>query len=314
MMSAENNESEAAAAADEVCASCGIAAVDNITLKKCACGLVKYCTINCQKNHRPQHKKICKKRLAEIRERDLFEQPDSSHKGECPICCLPLSIDLKKSTLASCCSKRICRGCDYANQMREMEAGLEQRCAFCREPVANSDEEADKRLMKRIKKNCPVAMCQMGKARREEGDYDGAYDYWKKSAELGNADAHYQLSVMYRTGHGVEKDEKKNIYHSEEAAIGGHPMARHNLGCFEGNNGRIERARKHFIIAANIGFRESLDNLRDLYAAGHASKEEYAGALRAYQAAVEATKSAEREKAEEALKNGEVSYSFSHGS
>ena len=121
-MSAENNESEAAAAADEVCASCGIAAVDNITLKKCACGLVKYCTIDCQKNHRPQHKKLCRKRLAEIRDRDLFEQPDSSNLGDCPICCLPLSIDLKKSSLMRCCSKQICRGCEYANQKRDFQA------------------------------------------------------------------------------------------------------------------------------------------------------------------------------------------------
>jgi hypothetical protein len=38
--------------------------------------------------------------------------------------------------------------------------------------------------------------------------------------------------------------------------------------------------------------------LRKLYADGHASKDDYADALRAYQAAVNATKSAEREVAE----------------
>ena len=32
----------------------------------------------------------------------------------------------------------------------------------------------------------------------------------------------YQL---YRNGLGVEKDEKKELYHLEEAAIGGHPDA-----------------------------------------------------------------------------------------
>ena len=37
--------------ADEVCANCGKAAVDNIKLKKCACNLVKYCSVVCQKNH-----------------------------------------------------------------------------------------------------------------------------------------------------------------------------------------------------------------------------------------------------------------------
>jgi hypothetical protein len=48
-----NGEGEGA---DEVCASCGTAAVDDVTLKKCACNLVKYCSVDCQKNHRSRHK------------------------------------------------------------------------------------------------------------------------------------------------------------------------------------------------------------------------------------------------------------------
>ena len=119
-----------------------------------------------------------------------------------------------------------------------------------------------------------------------------------KAAELGDVKAHYYLSVMYINGHGVEQDAEKEIYHLEEAAIGGHPIARHNLGVEEWNNGRFERARKHLIIAANFGFHDSLKGLMTLYKLGHASKEDYADALRAYQAAVDATKSAERAKGE----------------
>ena len=211
---------------DEVCASCGIAAVDDVTLKKCACNLVKYCSVDCQKNHRPRHKKTCKKRLAELHDDELFEQPDSSHLGECPLCCLPLSIDARKSSMMPCCCKIICNGCDFANKKREFEQGLENRCAFCREPMPKSQEEAGKKTMKRIKKNDPVAMTEMGKRRRDEGDYKTALEYLTKAAELGNAEAHYNLSVMYRKGEGVEKDEKKEVYHLEEAAIAGHPEAR----------------------------------------------------------------------------------------
>lgn len=68
----------------DVCASCGKATVDEI--KKCACLLVQYCSVDCQRNHRPQHKEACEKQLAEIRNDPLFTQPDSSHFGECPIC------------------------------------------------------------------------------------------------------------------------------------------------------------------------------------------------------------------------------------
>ncbi len=287
-----SNENEAA---DEVCASCGRPAVDDVKLKKCTCNLVKYCTVDCQDNHREQHEEECKKRMAEIRDDNLFEQPDRSR--ECPICFLPLSLDITKSIFMQCCSQFICNGCDYANQKREIEGGLEHRCPFCREQAPISQEEADKQEMERVKKKCPHAMSNIGRKCLNRGDYETSFEYLTKAAGLGVAEAHYELSIMYRKGQGVEKDIKKQVYHSEEAAIVGHHMARHNLGCIEAANGRFDRARKHFIIAANLGLHESLQALRQLYADGHASKEEYAAALRTYQSAVEATKSAEREEA-----------------
>ncbi len=291
-------------AAADICASCGTAAIDEVKLKKCACNHVKYCSVACQKNHRPQHKKMCKKRLAELRDDNLFTQPDEGYMGECPLCCLPLSNDMSKSTFMGCCSKMICSGCDFANQMREIAAGLEQRCAFCREPSPKSMEEVNKRIMKRIKENNPAAMNHMGKRHCHEGDYETALKYLTNAAELGDAEAHFSLSVMYYRGDGVENDAQKRTFHLEEAAIGGHPIASYNLGIDDLNNGSYERAKKHFIIAANLGHHDSLECLKDLYANGYASKEDYADALRAYQAAVDETKSAQREKAEEAIKNG----------
>ncbi len=297
-----------ASTADICCASCGQAEIDDVKLKKCdgGCDLVKYCSDDCQENHRPQHEEECKTRLAERRDDDLFTQTERSSLGGCPICFLPLSIDMKKSAFMSCCSKIICLGCDYANQMREMEARLERRCAFCREPMPKSRKEYDKYVMNRIKKNDPAAMVQMGQKRKEEGDYETALIYLTNAAELEYATAHHSLSIMHHHGEGVEKDTETAVYHVEQAAIGGHLDARYNLGCIEVANGDFERARKHFIIAANLGYHDSLKMLRQLYADGHASKEDYAGALRAYQAAVDATKSPEREKAEEAVKNGQL--------
>ena len=78
------------------CASCGTPGVDDIKLRKCtACYLVRYCSVKCQKEHRKQHKKECKKRAAELKDELLFRQPESSCFGDCPICCLPVSIDIK---------------------------------------------------------------------------------------------------------------------------------------------------------------------------------------------------------------------------
>ena len=267
-----SSEEEAAVAVEDICcANCGVSAIDDIKLKDCDnCDLVKYCSDVCQNNHRDQHDEECKQRAAEIRDIDLFTQPDESHLGECPICCLPLPIDASKSTFMDCCSKIICDGCNVANKKREIEAGLEERCAFCRETTPRSQQEAFKRIMKRAKKNDPAALYHMGKKCRNEGDNnETALKYLTMAAELGDASAHYSLSVMYLKGQGVEKDDKKEVYHLEKAAIGGHPEARHNLGCEEADNGRYERAEKYFIIAANLGNHDSLYNLKILYTEGH---------------------------------------------
>jgi hypothetical protein len=157
--------------ADEVCANCSKAEVDDVTLKICtACKLVNYCSVDCQKNHRPQHKKACKKRATEIRDDHLFTQPDGSCYGECPICCLPLPLDASKwSRINSCCCKRLCIGCGYANKKGEEEQGLERKCPYCREPLPKTKEEIDKNYMTRVKANDPVALFQMGASAAMKG-------------------------------------------------------------------------------------------------------------------------------------------------
>jgi tetratricopeptide (TPR) repeat protein len=290
------------AAADELCASCGIAALDNVNLKKCACKLVKYCSVDCQRNHRPQHKKACKKRMAEIRDDELFSQPDESYLGECPICCLPNPLEISKSGIFSCCSKRVCIGCEHANTERMGEEGLEQRCPFCREPMPETQEEAEKNLMKRVKANDPVAIFQMGVRHDDEGETDKAFEYFTMAAELGNIEAHYYLSIMYQDGGRVKRDLKKQVYHLEEAAIGGHPDARYNLANHEGRNGRKDRAYKHSIITAKLGDDDALHKVKLGFIGGYVSKDDYASALRGHQTAVDATKSEQRDAAEEYYK------------
>ena len=287
------------------CASCGIAEIDDMKLKDCDdCDLVKYCSDQCKEDHRPQHEEACMERAAELHDELLFKQPESSHMGDCPICCLPLSLDELKSTTTACCGKRTCDGCDVAIQQRVAE-GSDPTCPFCRHPVPESDEELENLLMKRFEANDVFALSRVAARRYEERDLEVAIKYWAKAAELGHIESHYQLSCMYANGEGVEEDWKKQMYHLEKAAIGGDPIARHNLGCIEFDTGVIlgesvvnKRAIKHWIIAANLGYEKSLETLTHLYREGlNVSKDEFAGALRGYQAAIEATKSPQREEA-----------------
>jgi len=182
-----------------------------------------------------------------------------------------------------------------------MEQKIERKCPFCRHPAPKSDEEVDRNRMKRVEANDPVALREEGTRRYNEGEYKITFEYLTKAAELGDVDVHHALSVMYHLGEGVEKDEKKKLYHLEVAAIGGHPKVRHNLGAVEYENGRHERAVKHWIIAANLGHDNSLNALKGGYKKGYVSKEDFAAALRGHQAAVDATKSPQREAAEAAI-------------
>ena len=280
------------------CASCGKSELDDVKIMECAdCKSVRYCSDECQEDHRPEHDAKCKERLAELRDEILFRQPEATHDGDCPICRVPLPIECEKSKLYSCCSKVICEGCEFANEVRLEREKLQHNCPFCRHSLPKSEEEAIKIMMKRIAANDPDALCKMGSGHYYEGDYDGALKYLGKAAELGDASAHFNLSILYSEGHGVEKDEKKEVYHLEEAAIRGHPRARHNLANHEHRNGEIDRAVKHWIISANLGLDQSIKTLKEYYKDGLVSKEDFAAALRGHHAAIVATKSPQREMA-----------------
>eukprot|EP00984_Skeletonema_dohrnii_P025060 scaffold14195_cov155-Skeletonema_dohrnii-CCMP3373.AAC.7 len=253
---------------------------------------------NCQQEHQAGHDAMCKERAAELRDELLFRQPESSHLGDCPICFLPFSIDPQKSTLMGCCSKLVCEGCSYANLMREREEHVEHTCPFCRHPIRTTDEEEFQNTMRRAAAKDPIAMIEMGKKLHNEGCFESAFIYWARAAALGDASAHYLLSVLYREGEGVEKDEKKEFYHLEEAAVAGHPRARYYLGCIEDESSRFDRAVKHWTIGASLGCDKSIQRLMQYYAThGAVNKEDFAAALRAHHAAANAAKSPQREAA-----------------
>ena len=276
---------------DDVCC----AEVDDTKLKDCDnCDLVLCGSDKCREEHREQHNEKCK-REAVLNDDDLFTQPDISHLGECPLCFLPMPLDNKNSIFWACCSKTICDGCRYADYRSN---GGGRSCPFCRDLVVD-DDEYKKRMMKRIKAGDPAAMCQMGTRSFYEGDYDSAIKYWTKAAEFGDVLAHHQLGCTHYNGEGsVEEDEEKAVYYWEKAAIGGHPKARHMLGCVEKENGNVERAVKHFIIAANLGFEDSMKVLWGHYSKGNITKEELEVTLRSHKDAIDTMKSPEREAAE----------------
>jgi len=260
--------------------------------------MVKYCNRDCQIAHRPQHKKACKKRAAELHDEKLFKEVEPD---ECPICLLPMPISSDDTTIESCCGKRICNGCVYAMNMSEGGADL---CAFCRTPTIKSDEEEIERTKKLIDKGNVEAFLLLAGyyihgSRGLAQDYQKAHDLMIKAGELGCASGYYNLGVAYDEGRGVEVNMKKAKYYWELAAMNGSVNARHNLGCIEGRSGNHHRAYKHYMIAAKAGDTPSLDYVKKgfMAMAGFVTKDEYANTLLAHQARQEEMKSDAREKA-----------------
>ena len=284
---------------NNTCVNCGKGEESSDGLKACmACKLVKYCNRDCQIAHRPQHKKACKKRAAELYDEKLFNEPPP--RDECPICMLPLPLDACQVVYQSCCGKDICYGCIYA--MEETGSNNMRLCPFCKATPARSDEEEVVRLHKLMEKGNANAYNQLGGYYAEgikglSQDYTKANELYLKAGKLGCANAYYNVGISYYSGNGAEMNKKKAKHYWELAAMNGDIQARHNLGANEYNNDNYQRAFKHLLIAARAGYNLSLDAVKEGYTEGLVTKDEYANTLREYQKSQNEMKSDARDKA-----------------
>ena len=151
---------------NETCANCGKLGSDDVKLKNCnACRLVKYCGVDCQRAHRKQHKKACKKRAAELKDEELYSQGHERVEADfCPICTLPIPLPMVvHSVFEACCMKRVCNGCNVAAKKRGMDD-----CPFCRTPYPDNDAERLAMIQARVEKKDPAAIYFLG-----DGYYHG---------------------------------------------------------------------------------------------------------------------------------------------
>jgi hypothetical protein len=289
------------------CAECGKEGGD-VSLKACkACMSVKYCNAVCQKKHWPTHKKECKLRVAELRDKALFKDPPP--KEDCPICFLPMPenliccASLPPATLLSvpifdfgqankglanlatdgyypCCGKNICRGCVYSFA----QSGNTSKCPFCNSDRAGKTvEENVQDLMKRAEANDAASIYALGHGYYQglqglQQDHAKAIELYARAAELGYSKAHNKLAGAYHQ----MGDKKKAKFHMEAAAMAGHEVARCIVGLMEYNSGNRERAIKHWTIGASAGDYDSMNHLRINFEKGCVSRELIDSTLTAY--------------------------------
>ncbi len=80
----------------------------------------------------------------------------------------------------------------------------------------------------------PVLTFEQSLAAYEREDYRTAFAGFKKLAEQGDADAQFDLGVMYADGQGVPKDEQQAGAWYRKAAEQGNANAQYNLGLMYG--------------------------------------------------------------------------------
>ena len=141
-----------------------------------------------------------------------------------------------------------------------------------------------------------------------EQDHEKAMELWLRARKLGCASAYYSLGIEYFKGEDVAYDFKKAKYYWELAAMGGHVLARQNVGDLERQTGDMSRAVKHYTIAAGVGHDNAIEALRKLNLNGQVAKDDFEKALCAHKEASDEMKSGHREEAAAANAAGEVSW------
>ena len=177
---------------------------------------------------------------------DLFKQPPPT--DECPICLLQLPIKKRGESFYSCCGKTICDGCIYAAHTADQY----RLGPFCRASQIISDGEHRERLKKRAKANDSVAILSLGCYYASGGfglpqNFGKAMELWFQAGELGSTEGYYNIAQAYNEGRpGVERDAEQAKYYWKLAAMGGNMLARHNIGCYEGECRQHEQSNQTF--------------------------------------------------------------------
>ena len=280
----------------DACANCGKEGSDLNICNKCM--MVKYCNAVCKKKHRTKHKKKCEKRVAELRDIELFKQPPQNK--DCPICFMLLPLMDTGRRYNSCCGKSVCSGCVHAVTISVK--GVPPLCPFCRTQVPSLEKEALNRIKKRVEAGDANALFGLGSYHFKglyglPQDINRASELFLRAGELGCAEAYFNIGNSYRIGRVLERDDAKANHYYALAAMEGGVNARHNLGVYEDDAGNWDRALKHYMISAGSGYDGSVENIKLMFMDGHATKEDYANALQSYQKYLDEIKGEQRDAA-----------------
>jgi TPR repeat protein len=176
-----------------------------------------------------------------------------------------------------CCGKTICGGCMHS-------CGQSGKCPFCNADRGKTEEEHAAEIRRRVEVNDAASIYLLANSYHHgtngfQQDHTKAIELYARAADLGHSKAHSQLANIY---HDEGGDFKKAKFHFEAAAMLGDEVSRYCLGSIEGNFGNMERAVKHWTIAASAGYYIAMNELILSFEQGLVSRESIDSTLTAY--------------------------------
>ena len=230
----------------------------------------------------------------------LFNQPPKL--DECPICLLRLPTLYTGYDILGCCGKVICYGCRCAQEAHDRANPW--ICPLCRGNHPPNHQEYVRIQERHAESGNPVSMFAIATILMDGSEEDGLEPdvprglHWLfESCNEGCEFAFWKLSNMLEAGEFVERDIDTSWELCKGAAIFGHHHARVKLAQFEMQHENYDNAVKHLLIAVTQGSLDSLNHIRDLLRSGHATKEQYGQAIRAYKEYLDEVKSDQRDSA-----------------
>ena len=216
---------------------------------------------------------LAKKVEEELKDVDLFAPLPPTE--DCAVCLVPLSRLVSNSVYFACCGNFICVGCVEENkalikkQNEENGTKGKDTCPFCREPRPIPAEYV-RQLEARALKSDQNALLSLGGhfMKGEHGlpqDELKALDCYIQAAELGCSGACTHIGDCHNNGKGAAINNEKSALFWRAGALGGDIVARNNIGCSEYNSGNLEIGIRHWKIAAEAGYQNSLDALKKVY-------------------------------------------------
>jgi len=201
-------------------------------LSACArCGLVVYCSRDCQKAHwKASHKQHCVAKADRAPQSQASQDPqlitDGDYAGkECTIC-------LEQLDGASACTLP-CTHVFHSKCVSELRKfGIQQACPLCRTELPPGPEKTFEEVTRRYM--LLNKLVNQGKAswssEASQRDVQAAITAWQASAKDGFAPAQYNLAISYQEGRGVKQSNEMAAQLFKKAANQGFAEAQMKLG------------------------------------------------------------------------------------